>query len=157
MESDGNPLDQWVILRIQNSEYALPVGRVIEVLRMVALAPVPEAPRWIAGVLNLRGKGVLVMDLRQRLGRLAPAPGFNTPIVVLQTSAEPLGLIADEVLEIMALRREALKPVEQLPGTTGMLAAIDHAGERLILILDVDRLANFAAPSDSLEMSYFGA
>jgi purine-binding chemotaxis protein CheW len=157
MNSDGNPLDQWVVLRIQNTEYALPVRSVVEVLRMVALAAMPEAPPWIAGLLNLRGKGILVMNLRQRLGLPALAPDLNTPIVVLEACGEPFGLIADEVVEIVALSRDAFKPVEQLPGSSGLLTAIAHAGERLILILDVDRLGSVAAAPQPPEASYFGA
>ena len=141
MTPEGNSLNQWIVLSLDRREYALPVQNVVEVLRMVAVSPMPEAPPWIAGVLNLRGKGIAVMDLRQRLGLPVRAPDLNTQIVIVETKREPLGLIADEVVEIITLPSDALKPADKLSGASPMLAALAHAGERLILVLDLDRLA----------------
>jgi purine-binding chemotaxis protein CheW len=156
MANDGESLDQWVVLCLENHEYALPVRNVVEVLRMVAVSPMPEAPPWIAGLLNLRGKGLIVMDLRRRLG-LPPRgldPGAH--IVVLQTAAEPLGLVVDEVVEIIALPRQALKPAERFAGASPLLAAVAHAGERLILILDLERLGDGRAGVDSAGAGHVG-
>jgi purine-binding chemotaxis protein CheW len=60
MTVEGDSLNQWLVLSLERREYALPVKHVVEVLRMVAVTPMPEAPAWIAGVLNLRGKGIVV-------------------------------------------------------------------------------------------------
>jgi purine-binding chemotaxis protein CheW len=140
MVDEGNTLDQWVVLCLDNREYALPVRKVIEVLRMVAVTPLPEGPAWMAGILNLRGKGIVVMDLRKRLGLPARAPDLNTHILILETKGEPLGLIADQVVDIIALPPGALKPADKLPGASPMFASLAHAGERLILVFDLERL-----------------
>src|SRR5205809_736795 len=141
MAEDGNTLGQWVILGLENRTYALPVASVVEVLRMVAVTPLPEAPAWIAGVLNLRGQGVVVMDLRQRLGLPARGPNLDAHIVVIEANGEPLGLIADEVLEVLALPSDALKPADRLPGASQLFAALAQSGERLIPVFDLERLA----------------
>ena len=135
-----NSLDQWVVLSLDSHEYALPVQSVIEVLRMVALRPLPEAPPFLAGLLNLRGQGIVVLDLLKRLGLLAKEPDLNSQILILQTKNGPLGLIADEVREIITLPRSALEPAGNLSGTSPMVKALAHFGERLILVLDLDRL-----------------
>jgi purine-binding chemotaxis protein CheW len=140
MTADSS-LDQWVVLRLDDHEYALAVQQVVEVLRMVALQPLPEAPPYIAGVLNLRGNGIVVMDLRKRLGLPAKAPDLQTQIVIVDSRGEPLGLIADEVIDIITLPRTALKPAEELSGVSSLLfAGLVHAEDRLILVLDLDRL-----------------
>ena len=139
MTADSS-LDQWVVLRLDDHEYALAVQQVVEVLRMVALQPLPEAPPYIAGVLNLRGNGIVVMDLRKRLGLPAKAPDLQTQIVIVDSRGEPLGLIADEVIDIITLPRTALKPAEELSGVSSLLfAGLVHAEDRLILVLDLDR------------------
>src|SRR5205809_5151739 len=81
-EAGSAAATQLVVFRIEKSEYALPVGNVGEILRMVAIAPVPEAPSWLPGVINLRGKVIPVIDLRVRLGLASKPVGINTPIVV---------------------------------------------------------------------------
>ena len=135
-----NTLDQWVVLSLDSSEYALPVHNVIEVLRMAALRPLPEAPPFIAGLLNLRGQGIVVVDLRKRLDLPPKEPDLTSQIVIVKTKKEPLGLIADEVREIITLPRSALEPAGNLSGTSPMVTALAHFGERLILALDLDRL-----------------
>jgi len=137
-----NSLDQRVVLSLDSHEYALPVHNVIEVLRMVALRPLPEAPPFLAGLLNLRGQGIVVLDLRKRLGLPAKEPDLDSQIVIVETKNGPLGLIADEVREIITLPRSALEPAGNLAGTSPMVTAPAHFGERLILVLDLDRLVS---------------
>jgi len=137
-----NSLDQWVVLRLDCGEFALPVCHVLEVLRMVAIQSLPEAPPWVAGILNLRGRGIMVMDLRQRLGLPAKEPDLHSQIVIVDTREGTLGLIADEVIDIITLSRSAFKPAEQLSGVSPLFTALAHAGERLILVLDLDRLTS---------------
>ena len=137
-----NPLDQWVVLSLDSSEYALPVQSVIEVLRMVALRPLPEAPPFLAGLLNLRGQGIVVLDLRKRLGLSDKEADLDSQIVIVETKNGPLGLIADEVREIIPLPQSALESAGNLAGTSPMVTALAHFGERLILVLDLDRLVS---------------
>jgi purine-binding chemotaxis protein CheW len=132
------------------------VQSVAEVLRMVALMPMPEAPMWIAGVLNLRGKGIVVMDLRKRLSLPARPADLSTQIVIVQTNGELLGLIADEVVEIITLPRSALKPANRLAGASPMFAALAHAGSRLILVLDLVRLTNSVPAPDRMGVAHAG-
>jgi len=81
------------------------------------------------------------MDLRKRLGLPAKAPDLQTQIVIVDSRGEPLGLIADEVIDIITLPRTALKPAEELSGVSSLLfAGLVHAEDRLILVLDLDRL-----------------
>jgi purine-binding chemotaxis protein CheW len=135
-----NVLDQWVVLRVDGREFALPVHQVVEVLRMVAIQPLSETPPWIAGVLNLRGTGIAVLDLRQRLGLSAKAADLHSQIVIVNINETPLGLIADEVIDIITLPRSALKPADRLAGASPLFTALAHAGERLIFVLDLERL-----------------
>jgi purine-binding chemotaxis protein CheW len=141
MPTEDKALDQWVVLRLDGHEYALPVERVMEVLRMAAIRPLPEAPPWIAGVLNVRGQGIVVMHLRQRLGLPAREPDLHSQIVIVDSRNEKLGVIVDRVIDTITLPRSALMPAEKLTGALPLFAFLVHAGERSILVLDLDRLA----------------
>jgi purine-binding chemotaxis protein CheW len=89
--------------RLEGREYAVPAGEVIEVVRMVAVVPVPEAPPWVCGVLNYRGRVIPVVDARVRLGLARRDPDLCTPIIVMQAGEQAAGVLVDEALDVLAL------------------------------------------------------
>jgi purine-binding chemotaxis protein CheW len=131
---------QLVVLRLGDREYGLATGAVVQVLRMVAIRPVPESPAWIAGVINLRGRTTPMVDLRARLGLPARTPGPADHIVVVRSRDATLGLIVDAVLEVVEVGEDAVEPPGEAAGPTGVIAAVARSGDRLILVLDVDRV-----------------
>lgn len=133
-------LTQLVVFQLYEHEYALPAGRVVEVLRMVALTPVPEAPPWLPGVLNLRGVVIPVVDLRERLGMPAAAYSLNTPIIVVNGCNRRLGLIADAMIDVVGLTVDALEHFERGGADQSIVVALAHTGSRVILVLDADRV-----------------
>ena len=133
-------LTQLVVFQLYEHEYALPAGRVVEVLRMVALTPVPEAPPWLPGVLNLRGVVIPVVDLRARLGMPAAAYALNTPIIVVNGCNRRLGLIADAMIDVVGLTVDALEHFERGAADQSVVVALAHTGSRVILVLDADRV-----------------
>jgi purine-binding chemotaxis protein CheW len=127
-----------ILLRLERHEYALPLGCVVEVVRMAALAPVADAPAHVLGLLDLRGRVVPVLDLRRRLG-LAPAePGLSTPICVVEAGGRGFGLVADAVNEV----RPLLGRVERLGDAPqdSPVAGVAHVDGRLVSLLDPARL-----------------
>ena len=131
---------QLVVFRIDKSEYALPVSNVGEILRMVAIAPVPEAPEWLPGVINLRGKVIPVINLRKRLGLPEVEVGLNTPIVVAEHEGQMVGLVADAVTELLTVAADSVEPPDARVGSANAVEAVARSGERLILIFDLDRV-----------------
>jgi len=131
---------QLVVFRIDKSEYALPVSNVGEILRMVAIAPVPEAPEWLPGVINLRGKVIPVINLRKRLGLPEVEVGLNTPIVVAEHEGQMVGLMADAVTELLTVAADSVEPPDARVGSANAVEAVARSGERLILIFDLDRV-----------------
>lgn len=130
---------QLVVFRLDQQEYALPVERVSEVLRMVAIAPVPDAPAWVRGVINLRGRVVTIVDLRARLGLPAAAYDLTTPIIVAGTGAGQVGLVADVVTELLTLPGSAIDPAGDMDAGRAV-SAVARAGDRLILIFDLEHV-----------------
>lgn len=128
---------QWVLARLEGLDYAVPVADVVEVLRLVALTPLPDSPPWMLGMLNMRGRGVPVLDLRRRLGLTPIEFGLDAAIVVVENAGRTVGLLVDEVAEVVEIADESLEPPA---GSRGGLKAISYSGTRTILMLDLPYL-----------------
>ena len=105
---------QFVTLGIDREVFAVPVETVLEILDMRQASRVPEAPPYMLGLIDLRGRSVPVLDLRGKLGLPAIPATETTRILVLEVtiSGRPLvfGLVADRVIEVMALSAGEIEP-----------------------------------------------
>jgi purine-binding chemotaxis protein CheW len=135
------PVVTLVVFRVGARELCLRVEHVVEILRMVAITPVPGAAPWIAGVINLRGRTVPVVDLRVRLGFPPAVPGLATPIVVALVGDRPVGVIVDQVAGVVRVPDDALEPPEGLSVSGSGVAGLAHVQGRLVIILDPAPLA----------------
>jgi purine-binding chemotaxis protein CheW len=98
---------QFVTLGIEQEVFAVPVEAVVEILDMRPMFRIPEAPAYLAGLIDVRGRSVPVIDLRVKLGLSAKPATESTRILVLEITVNDrplaIGLIADRVFEVMAL------------------------------------------------------
>lgn len=92
--------EQFVFFNIMNETWGVPISEAQEILRLVEVAPVPDAPAFVEGVINLRGKIVFIVQLRKWL-QLPPAElTLNTPILIIKSGELTLGLIADAIEKV---------------------------------------------------------
>ncbi len=140
-EGSGEVL-QLVSFQLGPEEYAIDILGVQEIIRMVEITHVPNAPHYVEGVVNLRGKVIPIINLRTRLGLSATEPTKDTRIVVVEVAHLILGFIVDSVEEVLRLPEEFIEP----PPTAGRGGADDfHKGVgrvdgRLLILLDLDML-----------------
>jgi chemotaxis signal transduction protein len=128
-------VDDLVVVRAGGHAYGIPVRAVVEVTRMVALSPLPDAPEWVAGVLDLRGLPVPVVDLARRLGRLSRTPVLERRIVVAG-GVDPVGLIVDEVTGVSP----AGPPVPDGGPASPLVRRAVRVGAELVMVLDESAL-----------------
>lgn len=134
---------QVVTFRLVERVLGFPLMSILEILPMVAITNVPESTVWLPGVINLRGRTLPVMDLRQRLGLPPRGLDPHAAIIVAEPQArDPVGFIVDRVPEIVTLPQESLSPVDPLSGDEHPVDALARYGERVIAILSVDRLVS---------------
>jgi purine-binding chemotaxis protein CheW len=140
-----------LVFTVGGHEHALPVEDVIEVVRLVAVTPLPEAPAWVAGVINMRGRIIPVIDLRTRLGLPPREPDLSTPIIVVGGSEAAAGLVADAAVEVLALPSAVVESPQRVPTPVPAVSGVARHGDRLILLLDSKRLCegstHVAAPT----------
>ncbi len=137
---------QYVTLGIDNEVFAVPVELVLEILDMRRVSRVPEAPPYMLGLIDLRGRSVPVLDLRAKLGLEPHAATDTTRILVIEVmlAGRPLvlGLVADRVIEVMALSRGEIEPAPDI-GVRWRSEYIRGVGRRdasFIIIFDLPRL-----------------
>lgn len=138
--------DQYVTLGVAEELFAAPVEKVQEILDMRAIARLPQTPPSLLGMIDVRGQGVPVVDLRLTLG-LPPAPDTeNTRIIVLSlvgTNGEMrLGLRADRVFEVTVLDEAELDPPPTISGTWSgrCIAGIGRRKGSFVTVLDLEAL-----------------
>ena len=147
--------------KVADQTYGLPVIDVMRIIEMVTITQLPDAPPYIQGIINLQGKAVPVMDLRQRFG-LPPEPyGLHTPIILAEMAGEGrlMGLVVDAVENVVDIPTKDLemaetvvpaKLVEQLVTQKGHLAGVAKINRQMILILNIWALLS---PDEQRELS----
>lgn len=139
---------QIVALHLGEELYGVDIAAIHTVITPQAITPVPRTPGFVAGVMNLRGRIVPVIDLRRRFG-LPPQEGHakGQRIVIVEVAGLTAGLIVDAVSEVLRLPENAIDPPSSLVASAEMdcligIGRIPGGGEndqRLILLLDVAR------------------
>lgn len=132
---------EYVTAMIGGQLFGLPIERVLDVFTPERLTRVPLSPPEVAGVLNLRGRIVTAIDMRQRLD--LPPRGAGEPFMAvgIEQAGESYGLLVDQVGEVVKLPVSKLDPVPANldPAWTRLAAGVHRLDHRLMVVLDVDR------------------
>ncbi|HTH96661.1 MAG TPA: chemotaxis protein CheW [Stellaceae bacterium] len=141
--------DKYLTLGIDREVFALPVEHVQEILDMCEISRLPYAPPYMAGMIDVRGRGVPVLDLRARLGLPSIPVSAATRIVVLDLPLDGrrlvIGLIADRVIEVTGLDDNTLQQPPEI-GTgwrSDCITGIGRRGPHFVIVFDLPKL--FAA------------
>lgn len=133
---------QLILFTLGNSLYGVPIEKVSEINKLDDITPLPKAPIYIEGVINLRGNVVPVIDLRKRFGMEAVERTNKNKIIVLLIGKRLFGIIVDSVQEVVTLAKESIEP--SLPTASGIksefINSIGRYGERLVIILEISRI-----------------
>jgi purine-binding chemotaxis protein CheW len=133
---------QYVIFRLQELLFGVEILKIKEVLSYRKITPIPSLQTFIKGLINLRGVIVPVFDPRERffLPNAAYTP-FHV-IVVLEVQGRVMGILVDEILDVLEIGAESVQDVTNLPPglQTQYLRGIAHNNSDMILLLDMDRL-----------------
>ncbi len=146
---------KYLTFAVAQERYSLPVLKVREIMRLCPVTPVPRMPAYIKGVINLRGKIVPVVDLRERFGLGAAEDTERICIVVVQVE-EPdgasrlTGMIVDVVEEVSQFQSDDLEPPPDFGDAVDARFIVGMAKTRgqVKTLLDIDRLLGFVGQID---------
>ncbi len=141
-EADGGEALQFVTCRVEGEEFAIDILSVQEIIRMVDLTPVPKTASYVEGVINLRGRIVPVINLRQRFGMPDVPRTAQSRIVIVYVRKRAVGLLVDAVSEVMRVAKSQIEAAPSIGSALGaeFVQGVGRIGERLMTILDLNRL-----------------
>jgi purine-binding chemotaxis protein CheW len=136
--------DEVLMFEVEGQRHAVPATIVAEVLRAVAIAPLPRAPRVVAGIINVRGRLVPVLDLRRRFGAADRPVDPAERLLLLRGPQRLIGLRADQVLGLQMLPEGSLQAVERLVPGADQVAGVARLPDGVLLVYDLESLLNDA-------------
>lgn len=145
---------QLVVFDLAGEIYGVNIETVREIIRMQAVTYVPDAPDFVEGVINLRGRVIPVIDLRRRFGLTVTEETSDSRVLVVDSEGEDLGVIVDAVTEVQRIPEDSIEPVSSLVSTeqSDYIVGITKVGEQLIILLDLDRaIGNESDQNDNQE------
>lgn len=138
------PLRKFLHCTAGGEEYGIEIERLREILRARPATELPRVPKFILGVIAVRGVIVPVIDLRLRLRLAAPAPTAQSRYVIVARDDERFGLLVDEVRQVVRLGESDIEaPPAMLSGGTDFIDGIGRCGNRLVVLLKLDAILDF--------------
>lgn len=140
--SNDDAVLQWVTFKLDNETYGINVMQVQEVLRYTEIAPVPGAPHYVLGIINLRGNVVTVIDTRSRFGLASADVNDSTRIVIIEAEKQVIGILVDSVAEVVYLRRSEIDnaPNVGTEESTKFIQGVSNRENELLILVDLDKL-----------------
>jgi purine-binding chemotaxis protein CheW len=140
--SAAAPATEFISFAIGNEQYGVDIMAVREIKGWSSITQLPNQPDYMRGVLNLRGVMVPIVDLRCRFGQgLTDADPMHV-VIVVQVDAKTVGLLADRVLDIVAVDASQIQPVPQVSRTarTDFLSGLVTIETAMIALINLDNL-----------------
>jgi purine-binding chemotaxis protein CheW len=133
---------QIVGFRIGRETFGLPIAIVREIVRVPEITSVPNAPEYIEGVINLRGRIIPVIDLRKRFGQEATTLSKKSRIVVVELNGRTVGLIVNSASEVLKLPPSEIEQPHTVfqEGELDYITGVGKLQGRLVILLDLNRI-----------------
>jgi len=133
---------QLVSFKIGQEEFGIEIIKVQEIIKVMQITKVPNAPDFVDGVINLRGRVIPVVDLRIKLGLPKQDYTKNTRIIVIELNSRTVGFIVDEVSEVLRINRNITEEPPEMVGNVEkeFITAIGKLEDRLLILLDLEKI-----------------
>jgi len=134
---------QLLVFSLQKEELGINIEWVREVLPQKEIHPLPKAPDFIEGVINLRGHIIAVIDLRKKFKLSVLEENANKRVIICKIKDFIAGLIVDSVSEVLTLPEIHINPTPKIVSiqtVEGYIKGIARIGERVIVILDLEKI-----------------
>jgi purine-binding chemotaxis protein CheW len=139
---EENEILQLVSFAIGNEEFGVNILKVQEINKLTQITKVPNAPYFVEGVINLRGKVIPIIDLRTRLGMPKKEHDKNTRIIVVEIEGKTIGFIVDSVSEVLRIPKSITEPPPDIVAgiNAEYITAVAKLENRLLILLDLDKI-----------------
>jgi purine-binding chemotaxis protein CheW len=133
---------QLVGFKIGKEIFGVPINLVHEIVRVPEITAVPDAPDYIEGVINLRGKIVSVIDLRKRFGEKQITSHKKNRILVAEFEGKMVGLVVDAASEVLKLAEDQIAPPPNVfeEGELNYVTGVGKLSDRLIILIELKKI-----------------
>jgi len=133
---------QIVGFRVGSETFGVPIQSVHEIVRMMDITSVPDAPVYIEGVINLRGKIIPVIDLRKRFGEKEIKSSKKNRILVAEVGTKMVGLVVDSASEVLKMPPSDIDPPPNIfeDGALNYVTGVGKLNGRLIILVELSKI-----------------
>lgn len=133
---------QLVTFKVGKEEFSVDILKVQEIIRMPDITRVPNAPGFVEGVINLRGKVIPIIDLRRRFGLPVTDKGAEARIIVVDSNSRIVGLVVDSVSEVLRLPQSTVEPPPDIIGgvESDYIDGVGKLEGRLVILMNLDKV-----------------
>lgn len=144
---------QFLTFVLHSRHFGVPIGVVKEINRVGDITPVPHNPDYVAGVMNLRGKVIPVIDLRKKFGVEVSSYTRETCIIVIESENGPTGAIVDSVSDVTVLTEEQIElpPMLAHDSQRTYVMGVGKLDNRIVMLVDVVSALSDAASLNLIE------
>ena len=141
-QGSEDPILQWVTFKLDNEPNGNNVMQVQEDLRYTEIAPVPGAPSYVLGIINLRGNVVTVIDTRQRFGLMPTEITDNSRIVIIEADKQVVGILVDSVAEVVYLRQSEIETAPNVGNeeSAKFIQGVCNKNNELLILVELDKM-----------------
>ncbi len=143
----GKARQKYLTFELAGEEYGIEILKVREIIGMLSISPVPRAPKYMRGVINLRGRVIPVVDLKVKFGMDRSEDTRETCIIVVDASAAGfanmlMGVQVDSVREVQDIRDDSIDPAPEMGADidTDFILGLGKTGEKVSILLDIDKI-----------------
>lgn len=142
---------QLVVFHLADELYGLEISDVREIITVPAITPIPRAPSFIEGVINLRGRVVPLIDLRACFGMPRAERNRSTRVIVASVGADTVGMVADAVSQVIAVARSEVTPPDPavVDARTAYIRGIVRVEDKIVIWADLERLLTAQQQAES--------
>ena len=144
MQEKNQQVFRWVTFRLADEIYGINVMQVQEVLRMTDVAPVPGAPHYVMGIINLRGNVVTVLDTRKLLDLATSDITDSSRIMIIESGKVTVGLLVDSVAEVVNIALSDIDPPPSVGNDEGSryIQGVYSSDQQILILIDLNKLIN---------------
>ncbi|MDX1776261.1 MAG: chemotaxis protein CheW [Desulfobulbales bacterium] len=141
-DDEDTQKDKYLTFQIAREQYGIEICHITEIIGIQTITELPEMPDFIKGVINLRGRVVPAMDVRARFNLPHREYDARTCIIVVEINATSVGLIVDQVMEVIDIPAESIEPPPKAAAKNGsnFLQGVGKVENEVKIILNVSRL-----------------
>lgn len=133
---------QYLSFNVENENYALRIMHIVEIIRLTTITPIPDMEDYIKGVINLRGRIIPVLDVRQRFGLPEGKYDDRTCVIIASIKNSEVGLIVDRVYDVIEIPDDQIEDISKvnIQRQHRFIDGIGKVGDDIKIILNINEL-----------------